>query len=77
MSKSSYSSKIVLTLFVGGLKLALSHVGSRFVIVKQSAREIDSCEAELVVSVDGEEKRKEVYLPQGVSAGTDTQVLYF
>ena len=76
MSKSGYSSKILLTLIVCGTELALSHVGSRFVIIKQSLESFDSCNAELLVSVDGKVKKKSVYLPYGIAAGSDQQVLY-
>ena len=76
MSKSGYSSKILLTLIVRGAELALSHVGSKFVIVKQSPESINSCDAELLISVDGEVKRKSVYLPKGIPVGSDQQVLY-
>ena len=77
MSKSGYSSTVILTLVVCGIELALSHVGSKFVIVKQVLKDIESCNAELVVSVDGKVKRTSVYLPHGIGVGSDQQVLYF
>lgn len=76
MSTSGYSSKIMLTLIACGVELTLSHVGSEFVIVKNAIEPIASCNAEIVVSVDGETKSRPVFLPHGISSGTDTQVLY-
>ena len=74
--KSGYSSTVRLTLVVCDIELALSHVGSKFVIVKQVPKDIDSCDAEIVVLVDGKINRTSVYLPHGIGAGSNQNVLY-
>lgn len=76
MTTSGYSSNVVLTLIICGVEIALSHVGSSLFIVRESKHSFAKGNAELVVSVDGVEDRKTVFLPHGISSGTSMHVYY-
>lgn len=77
MNTPGYSSTVVLTLFICGAELALSHVGSEFFVVRESAVEYESSDAEIMISVDGIEKKDRVLLPNGIAAGEFVKVNYF
>lgn len=64
-----YSSAVVLTLVVGGMEIALSHVGSKCVILLEDHGAFPPDNAELIVTVDGNEDRQSVYLPHGILPG--------
>ena len=60
-----------------GVELALSHVGSKFVVVRESQNSFAAGEAQLLISVDGIEDKKTVVIPNGIPAGTSVRVDYF
>ena len=76
MNLSSHSSNVVLTLLVCGVELALSHVGSQFLIVRDAPCSYNEGPAEIIISVDGVVERTEVFLPHGVRVGRSNRVLY-
>jgi len=51
---------------VCGVELALSHVGSQFLIVRDAPCSYNEGPAEIIISVDGVVERTEVFLPHGV-----------
>lgn len=63
-------------MLVDGIELALSHVGSKYVILRESQSEMPPTTAMLQVNVDGCTNEREVYLPHGIQAGK-TRVSYF
>jgi len=77
MNSSGYSSTVILTLFICGAELALSHVGSEFFVVRESTTEYESADAEIMISVDGVERKNKVFLPNGIAAGEFIKVTYF
>jgi len=76
MILSEFSSNVVLTLLVGRMKLALSHVNSRDVILRDTSINFPPTEAELLVVVDGVAQHSKVFLPNGISEG-EFRVSYF
>jgi len=63
----SYSAKIVLTLIVGGTKLALSHVGPSGLIVRDDCNAIPACSAKLIIQIDSSVESIDIYLPHGIA----------
>jgi hypothetical protein len=76
MAPSSYSSDVALWLVVGEARLGLSDVGSASLTVEGTADHMPSGPARLVVSVDGHETVRDVFLPDGIPAGERPQVAY-
>ncbi len=72
---SGSSSKVKLTLYVNGLELALSHVGSRQFVVRDKCEPCPAGEAEIVIEVNGSAERYKVFLPNGLP-GPDQLVEY-
>jgi hypothetical protein len=67
---TGYSAEVSLRLIVNGKALVLSQVGPSDVVVRAPCDTIaDSCNAELVITVDGNIKTRQVFLPHGVQAG--------
>ncbi|HVU87228.1 MAG TPA: hypothetical protein VHD36_07900 [Pirellulales bacterium] len=67
---AGYSAEVSLRLIVNGQTLVLSQVGPADFVVRAPCDSIaESCDAELVISVDGNVKARHVFLPQGVQAG--------
>jgi hypothetical protein len=65
-----YSAEVSLRLIVKGQTLVLSQVGPADFIVRAPCDPItESCDAELIISVDTNVKTRQVFLPQGVQAG--------
>lgn len=65
-----HSAEVSLRQIVNGRTLVLSQVGPADVVVRGPCDPIaDSCKAELVISVDGNVKTRQVLLPHGVQAG--------
>lgn len=58
-------------LAVGSRRLAIVQVGPDFMILAEPV-EIPPTRGELVVEIDGDEKRRTIYLPEGIRA-TDIQ----
>jgi hypothetical protein len=77
MYPPTHSSAVVLTLLVCGVEIALSHLAANYFIVRSTDREFGATNAELVVKVDGDERRCSVYLPYGIQAGKLSRVTYF
>ena len=62
-----YSAEVRLHLEVAGRILELAQIGPDSVILRTTA-EIHPCEAEVVMRVDGRQRRWPVYLPDGISS---------
>lgn len=77
MKSPGYSSTVILTLFICGAELALSHVSSDFCVVRESEFYIDGGEAQLLISVDGVEEKRTVIVTEGIPAGRSVRVSYF
>lgn len=75
MKRSCHSSDVILTLFIRGSELSLSHVGSDFRIIRESEFEIEGGEAELLISVDGVEEREAVIISD-IPSGRSVRVAY-
>ncbi len=58
---------MVLTLLVGGMEFALSHVNSSNVILRDAEVNFASTEAQLMVVVDGVVQQQQIFLPHGIS----------
>ena len=65
--ESGYSSTIRGWLLVNGRRLALAQVGPEHCVVRRSVA-ISPIEAELVIEIDGDERRSRVFLHDGMSA---------
>jgi hypothetical protein len=61
-----YSAEVVLSLLVGGVTLALSHVGPNEIIVRDACDPIPAGEAKLYIRVDESRKVRKVFLPHGI-----------
>jgi hypothetical protein len=61
-----YSAKVVLSLLVGGVSLALSHVGPNELIVRDECEPIPSGDAKLYIRVDESKRVRRVFLPHGI-----------
>jgi hypothetical protein len=61
-----YSAKVVLSLFVGGVTLSLSHVGPNEIIVRDECEPIPAGDARLLICVDDSKKVRKVFLPHGI-----------
>jgi hypothetical protein len=70
-----YSAKVVLSLLVGGVSLALSHVGPNELIVRDECEAIPPGEAKLYIRVDDSKKVRTVFLPHGIP-GPHVPVLF-
>lgn len=62
-----YSAKIRLELRIAGRTLKLAQIAPDFVILAQPA-ELPACEAEVVMHVDGKQRRWPVNLPDGIAS---------
>jgi hypothetical protein len=64
---SGYSAEVQMSLLVGGHTLDVAQCLGNTCCLRQS---IDSppCEADLIIVVDGRERRKQVFLTEGLSA---------
>lgn len=71
----SYSAKVVLTLIVGDRKLALSHVGSRMIVIRDPCQPLPACDAQLCIQVDDQFESLDVFLPHGIS-GPEQEITY-
>jgi hypothetical protein len=66
IAHSGYSSKVRLTLHINGSQLALSHVGSKRIVVRDACEPLPASEAEVVIEVNDSAERFKVFLPQGL-----------
>jgi hypothetical protein len=66
MSITPYSAEVALSLLVGGVTLALSHVGPNEIIVRDECGPIPSGDAKLFIRVDDSRKVRKVFLPHGI-----------
>jgi hypothetical protein len=62
-----YSADVRMQLNVNGFVLPIGQLGPDFIILR-NAPEHPPAEAEIVMSIDGEESRWMVHLPEGISA---------
>jgi len=65
-SYNGYSSKVSLTLLIGGAALSLSHVGPNSIVVQDDCQPLPAGDAEIVIKVDRSEDKYKVFLPHGV-----------
>lgn len=76
ISVHGHSATVKLRLIVGDREYALARVGPDEVGLRESCEPVPATNGIIVVSVDGVENRREVFLPNGV--GADGQrVVYF
>ena len=71
----SYSAHVELDLIIDDRMLALSHVGSRDVVIRDPCEPMPPCDAVLRISVDGCVERHNVHLPDG-SSGPHVPIRY-
>lgn len=57
---------MVLTLVVGGKRLALSHLGPSGIVVRDACEPIPPSHGKLLIQVDDTKKARRVFLPDGV-----------
>jgi hypothetical protein len=62
-----YSANVRMRLFVNGHVLPISHLGPEFIILRTSI-EHDPTDAEISLSIDGDEERWKVRLVDGIRA---------
>jgi hypothetical protein len=67
IAHNGYSSKIALTLLIDGKELALSHVGSSRIVVRDACDPRPAGNAEIVIEVNDSAERYKVFLPYGLS----------
>lgn len=65
-NKLGYSADVRMQLNVNGFVLAIGQLGPDFIILRDSV-DHPPTEAEIVMSIDGEESRWNVELPNGIS----------
>ena len=75
MTLPAFSSEVELTLVIGDQSLPLSHTNESDVILSEPGTPFPPTNAELVVTVDGVERRRSVHLPNGITP-QETRVLY-
>jgi hypothetical protein len=66
IAHNGYSSKVALTLLIDGQRLALSHVGSSRLIVRDVCDPRPPSDAELVIEVNDSAETYKVFLPFGL-----------
>lgn len=66
ISHNGYSSKVALTLLIEGKRLALSHVGSSRLVVRDPCDPQPAGNAELVIEVNDSAETYKVFLPFGL-----------
>jgi len=57
-------------MLIGSIELALSHVGSSSVIIRDDVAYYPPMDVEICVCVDGKSEKKTVYLPNGIREGS-------
>jgi len=65
-NSSGHSADVDLQLVVGGQAMELAQVSPTAFYLREAAAS-PPCAAELVVIIDGRERRQQVYLPHGIS----------
>jgi hypothetical protein len=72
-----HSADVRIHLLVNGSVLSVAQLGPRFIILRNPV-DHPPCDAEIVMSIDGEESRWGVYLPDGLSVvGGRTRIMGF
>ena len=66
IARGGYSSNVRLTLRINGSELALSHVGSQRIVVRDLCEPLPASEAEIVIEVNDSAERFKVFLPHGL-----------
>jgi hypothetical protein len=62
--QASFSAEVESYLAVDGRKLRLAKIGSDRIMLRNPV-ELDPCRAEIVITIDGRERRRQVFLPNG------------
>jgi hypothetical protein len=65
-----YSAEVTLCLLIDGHELQISQVGPDMLILRDQL-DTKTTNATLVITVDGNERRQEIVLPQGLSVGRE------
>lgn len=66
----AYSSDVDIYLIVDGKRIEVAGcLGQKCTL--REVREVPPCHADLVIIIDGQERRKRVYLPNGISKDSD------
>lgn len=63
--KTNYSSSVTLHLVVGGRSWELASIGPDYVTLRNGGIELDRCQGQIVMLIDGEERRWDVLLKDG------------
>jgi hypothetical protein len=66
IAHNGYSSKVALTLLIDGQRLALSHVGSSRIVVRDDCEPQPAGDAEFVIEVNDSAETYKVFLPFGL-----------
>jgi len=66
--KTSHSATVTLTLVIGDREIPLSQAAHDFVILRDFV-DLEPCDAELVMTIDGHVDRTTVHLSQGCKLG--------
>ena len=62
-----HSAEVDIRLQVGGVCLDVVQLGSDFLMLEERCRSLlPSCDAELIVEIDGDIDRRPVFLPEGI-----------
>jgi hypothetical protein len=64
--KTNYSSSVNLSLIVGDRSWELASIGPDHITLRNGGIELDRCRAQVVMVVDGESRRWDVFLTNGV-----------
>ena len=74
--KTNYSSNVALYLIAGDESWKLASIGPSYVTLRDNGIELDPCEAQILMIVDGYERRWNVFLKNGaVPFEPDIQIL--
>jgi hypothetical protein len=77
MIPPAHSSSVVLTLLTCEVEVAVSHLAANYLIVRDSQCSFEAIAAEIIVNVDGHERRHSVFLPHRIPLGELMSVSYF
>jgi hypothetical protein len=62
---------ILARLIVGGRDLAVGQVCQDWLVLREACQINGPCDAQLIVTVNGVDKVHEIFLPHGISPGSD------
>ncbi|MFV2065645.1 MAG: hypothetical protein ACC645_01595 [Pirellulales bacterium] len=66
-----HSADVEMHLIVGGHRLDVVQLGADFLMLEDACRRsLEPCKAELIVEIDGDIDRRDVFLPEGICPGS-------